>query len=92
MALPCPHALTLAAIFPCSAHYELFIRALDAGNVKQPGAVCLVHPTVGPTQVRAAGIIISSLCLSLSWLASTAQGAWTSHRAGRGLSCMRQQR
>ncbi|KAL6761401.1 ATP sulfurylase [Haematococcus lacustris] len=31
------------------AHYELFIRALDASNVR-PGAVCLVHPTVGPTQ------------------------------------------
>ncbi len=34
------------------AHYELFIRALDAPNVRNPGAVCLVHPTVGPTQVR----------------------------------------
>jgi sulfate adenylyltransferase len=33
------------------AHYELFIRALDAPNV-QEGAVCLVHPTCGPTQVR----------------------------------------
>jgi sulfate adenylyltransferase len=33
------------------AHYELFIRALDAPNV-QDGAVCLVHPTCGPTQVR----------------------------------------
>jgi len=31
------------------AHYELFIRALDAPNVKE-GAVCLVHPTCGPTQ------------------------------------------
>lgn len=31
------------------AHYELFIRALDAGNVSE-GAVCLVHPTCGPTQ------------------------------------------
>jgi sulfate adenylyltransferase len=31
------------------AHYELFIRALDAPNVGE-GAVCLVHPTVGPTQ------------------------------------------
>lgn len=31
------------------AHYELFIRALDAPNVRQ-GGVCLVHPTVGPTQ------------------------------------------
>ncbi|KAL6781539.1 ATS1 [Auxenochlorella protothecoides x Auxenochlorella symbiontica] len=31
------------------AHYELFIRALDADNVS-PGAVCLVHPTCGPTQ------------------------------------------
>ncbi|PNW85824.1 hypothetical protein CHLRE_03g203850v5 [Chlamydomonas reinhardtii] len=32
------------------AHYELFIRALDAPNVRNPGAVCLVHPTCGPTQ------------------------------------------
>lgn len=31
------------------AHYELFIRALEADNVKK-GAVCLVHPTCGPTQ------------------------------------------
>ncbi|KAK9868083.1 hypothetical protein WJX84_003836 [Apatococcus fuscideae] len=31
------------------AHYELFTRALDAPNVQQ-GAVCLVHPTCGPTQ------------------------------------------
>ena len=35
------------------AHYELFIRALEAPNVGE-GAVCLVHPTCGPTQVRAA--------------------------------------
>ena len=33
------------------AHYELFIRALEADNVGE-GAVCLVHPTCGPTQVR----------------------------------------
>ena len=32
------------------AHYELFIRALEADNVSQD-AVCLVHPTCGPTQV-----------------------------------------
>ena len=32
------------------AHYELFIRALEASNVG-PEAVCLVHPTCGPTQV-----------------------------------------
>lgn len=32
------------------AHYELFIRALDAPNVS-PDSVCLVHPTCGPTQV-----------------------------------------
>lgn len=31
------------------AHYELFIRALTAPNVGA-GAVCLVHPTCGPTQ------------------------------------------
>ena len=34
-----------------SAHYELFIRALDAPNVSKDGVV-LVHPTCGPTQVR----------------------------------------
>ena len=33
------------------AHYELFIRALDAPNVSKDG-VCLVHPTCGPTQAR----------------------------------------
>jgi len=31
------------------AHFELFTRALFADNVGE-GAVCLVHPTVGPTQ------------------------------------------
>jgi len=31
------------------AHYELFIRALDAPNVEK-GSVVLVHPTCGPTQ------------------------------------------
>ncbi|KAK9793216.1 hypothetical protein WJX73_001323 [Symbiochloris irregularis] len=31
------------------AHYELFIRALEADNVGKD-AVCLVHPTCGPTQ------------------------------------------
>ena len=31
------------------AHYELFMRALDAENVGSDGIV-LVHPTVGPTQ------------------------------------------
>lgn len=31
------------------AHYELFTRALDAGNVSDQGVV-LVHPTCGPTQ------------------------------------------
>jgi sulfate adenylyltransferase len=31
------------------AHYELFIRALDADNVAKDGVV-LVHPTCGPTQ------------------------------------------
>eukprot|EP00892_Ulva_mutabilis_P001495 jgi/Ulvmu1/11346/UM075_0006.1 len=31
------------------AHYELFTRALHADNVGD-GAVCLVHPTCGPTQ------------------------------------------
>jgi sulfate adenylyltransferase len=31
------------------AHYELFIRSLQAPNV-EAGAVVLVHPTCGPTQ------------------------------------------
>lgn len=31
------------------AHYELFTRALEAENVGSE-AVCLVHPTCGPTQ------------------------------------------
>jgi sulfate adenylyltransferase len=31
------------------AHYELFTRALHAGNVSE-GGVVLVHPTCGPTQ------------------------------------------
>ncbi|CAG9465909.1 unnamed protein product [Pedinophyceae sp. YPF-701] len=31
------------------AHYELFTRSLGADNVGE-GAVCLVHPTMGPTQ------------------------------------------
>ena len=31
------------------AHYELFTRALQADNVGKD-AVCLVHPTCGPTQ------------------------------------------
>jgi sulfate adenylyltransferase len=31
------------------AHYELFMRALDADNVLEDGVV-LVHPTMGPTQ------------------------------------------
>lgn len=41
------------------AHYELFIRALDAPNVSD-SAVCLVHPTCGPTQVRVVGGVWSS--------------------------------
>lgn len=32
------------------AHYELFMKALDAPNVNKDGAVVLVHPTCGPTQ------------------------------------------
>eukprot|EP00899_Mesostigma_viride_P018733 jgi/Mesvir1/26861/Mv20606-RA.1 len=31
------------------AHYELFMRSLEAENVGQDG-ICLVHPTCGPTQ------------------------------------------
>ena len=51
------------------AHYELFTRALDAENVR-PGAICLVHPTCGPTQVihtsrrqRVLGSSCPGLCL-----------------------------
>jgi sulfate adenylyltransferase len=36
------------------AHYELFIRALDAPNVAKDGVV-LVHPTCGPTQASTQG-------------------------------------
>jgi hypothetical protein len=39
----------VCATLLCRAHYELFTRALHAPNVR-PGAVCLVHPTCGPTQ------------------------------------------
>jgi sulfate adenylyltransferase len=42
------------------AHYELFIRALDAPNVG-PDAVCLVHPTCGPTQVGSTDILILTM-------------------------------
>jgi sulfate adenylyltransferase len=46
--------LTDVVAFQCrnpihKAHYELFIRALDAPNVARDGVV-LVHPTMGPTQ------------------------------------------
>ena len=46
------------------AHYELFIRALDAPNVSKD-AVCLVHPTCGPTQVQldSSAMITTSLAL-----------------------------
>ena len=60
---PCPDPAAVRAMLPegkdvvafqCRnpihrAHYELFTRALDAENVGE-GAVCLVHPTMGPTQ------------------------------------------
>lgn len=60
-----PHQDVLA--FQCRnpihrAHYELFIRALDAPNVKE-GAVCLVHPTCGPTQVGTPGGGCTALCV-----------------------------
>jgi len=42
------------------AHYELFIRALEAANVG-PEAVCLVHPTCGPTQVPACSYLLINL-------------------------------
>ncbi len=40
------------------AHYELFIRALEAPNVSKD-AVCLVHPTCGPTQASSLGPLMS---------------------------------
>jgi sulfate adenylyltransferase len=60
---PCPDPAEVRAMLPAGkdvvafqcrnpihrAHYELFTRALDAPNVGE-GAVCLVHPTMGPTQ------------------------------------------
>ncbi|KXZ51040.1 hypothetical protein GPECTOR_14g28 [Gonium pectorale] len=60
---PCATPLEVRAMLPAKqdvvvfqcrnpvhrAHYELFTRALHAPNVR-PGAVCLVHPTCGPTQ------------------------------------------
>ena len=60
---PCPDPAEVRAMLPAGkdvvafqcrnpihrAHYELFTRALDAENVGE-GAVCLVHPTMGPTQ------------------------------------------
>jgi len=60
---PCPSPEEVRATLPAGkdvvafqcrnpihrAHYELFTRALDAENVGE-GAVCLVHPTMGPTQ------------------------------------------
>ena len=43
------------------AHYELFIRALEASNVG-PNAVCLVHPTCGPTQVSILLHLLHAMC------------------------------
>lgn len=57
------------------AHYELFIRALDAPNVGE-GAVCLVHPTCGPTQVLPPcaqlyrGCLSCGACTLKGWLSS----------------------
>ena len=57
------------------AHYELFTRALDAPNVG-PGAVCLVHPTCGPTQVH------FSACIMLLWLTTFMQPCLECQRPG----------
>jgi hypothetical protein len=72
------------------AHYELFTRALDAPNVGE-GAVCLVHPTCGPTQVCAC--TCARVCACVRWegalggspnspvLAAGAEGASNNARA-----------
>ncbi len=55
------------------AHYELFTRAAHAPNVRG-GAVVLVHPTVGPTQVgasarvwRACRVHVWCAAIGLAW-------------------------
>ena len=61
------------------AHYELFTRALDAPNVGE-GAVCLVHPTCGPTQVSCHPCVRqrgSGVCTS-NFGPSIAQQRWRS--------------
>lgn len=71
------------------AHYELFIRALDAPNVR-PDAVCLVHPTCGPTQVahpKTCSVLTpcdrQSLRVSESWIISQSLGSYRKRRCGR---------
>ena len=65
------------------AHYELFIRALEADNVGKE-AVCIVHPTCGPTQDDdIPGIVryqcaacVTNYLIDLMRLASIADGRW----------------
>ena len=69
------------------AHYELFIRALDAPNVGE-GAVVLVHPTCGPTQARIAltrisAAVILHLHVSTSVLWMIAQDCAADHAHGQ---------
>lgn len=63
------------------AHYELFIRALEADNVGED-AVCLVHPTCGPTQV----------CVRVCVLVTTVQSKVSAAKlqSGPSHSCLKQ--
>lgn len=69
------HHCATALLLHCRAHYELFTRALLAPNVRE-GAVCLVHPTCGPTQARALQCVHAArMCEALSQVASSTLGA-----------------
>ena len=65
------------------AHYELFTRALHAPNVR-PGAVCLVHPTCGPTQVRKGGWLQLAVKEEGVWMGRQRPGCTYQMSFGRG--------
>ena len=67
------------AFSPPRAHYELFIRALDAPNVRD-GAVCLVHPTCGPTQVRARQSSVGGMATCWRWPCVWGAVGWLARR------------